>query len=127
MLQLFFLILFSTFSFSLYLYFVELIHNPLVFVILGWSTSVAAYYASRGFDLFNKQFEAFIINGSGEYWTGSKFTVDNNEEDLDEEPAFVFNDSQIEKTIRRVRNVTACDDLYVRILPKFIAEIEEID
>jgi len=119
MLQLFFLILFSSFSFSLYLYTVKIVQNPLIFVLLGWGTVVLAYYASHVVDLFNKQYQAYVINGSGEYWTGSKFSDGGDES----EPFFVINDVQVEKTVRRIQKITQCNDLYIRILP----DAEEID
>jgi len=123
MIFLFVMILLSTASFSLYLYLNEVVNNPLIYVFLGWSTVVVAHYLSYFFDLLkinvlNRNFQAFVINGEGEYWDGYCFTEGNRNTD----PVFVYNDLQMDTLIKRIIRVTGQNDLYVRIMPTEVLE-----
>ena len=123
MLFLFVLILMSASAFSLYLFLNELVVNPLVFVFLGWGTAVSAHYLSIWMDLaklfvLNRTFQAFVVNGEGEFWNGNVFTGDD-----DHEPDFVYNDLQVSKLVNRIISLTGNSDLYIRIVPQI--EIEE--
>jgi len=117
MMFLFVLMLMTAGSFSMYLYLHEIVNNPLIYVFLGWSTTVVAYYLSWFLDLtkiniLNRNFQAFVINGEGEYWDGIKFNIDN-----ETEPLLVYNDLQIDTLIKRVIRLTGQNDLYIRIMP----------
>jgi len=119
MIFLFVMILFSTAGFSLYLYLNELVTNPLIYVLLGWGTVVGAHYLSYFFDLLkinilNRNFQAFVINGEGEFWDGVCFT-EGKETDTD--PLFVYNDLQMDTLVKRIIRLTGQNDLYVRIMP----------
>jgi len=123
MMFLFVLILLSTASFSLYLYLNEIVNNPLIYVLLGWGTVVSAHYLSYFFDLLkmnvlNRNFQAFVINGEGEYWDGVRFTEGKH----DTEPVFVYNDLQMDSLVKRIIRLTGQNDLYVRIMPPAPAE-----
>jgi len=123
MLYLFILTLLSSCSFSLYLYFSVFVINPFVYVLIGWSTAVAAFVLSRFFDLLkfnvlNRNFQAFVINGEGEYWDGVRFTSGEH----DTEPQFSYNELQIERVTKKIINETGNRDLYVRVMPQ---EVEE--
>ena len=118
MIFLFILILASSSGFSLYLYLNEMVSNPLVYVLLGWGTVVAAHYISYFFDLLkmnvmNRNFQAFVINGEGEFWDGIRFT----EGEKNTDPVFVYNDLQMDTLIKRIIRLTGQNDLYVRIMP----------
>jgi hypothetical protein len=105
------------------LYLNEVVNNPLIYVFLGWSTVVVAHYLSYFFDLLkinvlNRNFQAFVINGEGEYWDGYCFTEGNRNTD----PVFVYNDLQMDTLIKRIIRVTGQNDLYVRIMPTEVLE-----
>ncbi len=111
------MVLCSASAFSVYIYIHELTQNPFVYVLLGWSCVVGAYYLSRFFDLvkmngLNRNFQAFVINGEGEYWDGIKFNIDEKTE-----PLLVYNDLQIDSLVKRVIKITGQNDLYIRIMP----------
>lgn len=125
MLFLFILLLLSTGMFSLYLYLEQIVQNPLIYVLIGWGCVVIAHYFSYWFDklkivVLNRSFQAFIVNGEGEYWTGEKFSNDGN----DNGPYFVYNDLQVSELVKRVIELTNNNDLYVRIMPQ--EDIEEM-
>lgn len=122
---LFILILISACAFSLALFFTGMVINPFVYVLIGWSAAVSAHYFSYWFDIFkivilNRSFQAFVVNGEGEYWTGAEFVAD----ETTSPPLFVYNDLQVDKLIKNVIKLTGNNDLYVRIMPQ--EDIEEI-
>jgi len=126
MLFLFVLILFSSCSFSLYLFLSGFVLNPLVYVLLGWGTVVAAHYITFLFDaiklnILNRNFQAFLVNGDGEFWDGESFTSGKN----GTEPEFTYNELQVNKMVKHVIHVTGNNDLYLRIMPQI--EFEELE
>jgi len=121
MLFLFILMLMSACSFSIYLYMAELVTNPFVYVLLGFGTTVAAHYLSNWIDLskfiiMNRGYQAFVVNGDGEFWDGTKFTTKGSE------PDFSYNDFQTTKQVRKIIKLTGNKDLYVRIIPQDVFE-----
>jgi len=117
MLFLFILMLLSACSFSIYLYMTELVTNPFVYVLLGFGTTVAAHYLSYWIDIskfiiLNRGYQAFVVNGEGEFWDGAKFAT------KDSEPDFSYNDFQTTKQVHKIIKLTGNKDLYVRIMPQ---------
>ena len=64
-------------------------------------------------NVLNRNFQAFVINGEGEFWDGIRFT----EGEKDTDPVFVYNDLQMDSLIKQIMRLTGQNDLYVRIMP----------
>lgn len=123
MLILFTLILTSSAGFSLYLWALPTVVNPLVYVLIGWGPPVLAYILSQLFDrirlnVLNRTYKAFIVNHQGLCWTGQDWEKDGAC------AKFFYNTCQVESEVRRIHE-NWDDDVYVRIMLPEEFELEE--
>lgn len=115
MIYLFTLMLTSSAAFSVYLHYIGAIINPLVFVLIGWLPAVVAYYLSNLWDLLriftlNRSYEAYIVNGQGDFWNGLTFTDQGK-------PKLFYNNFQVDHELKMLHGkFDDAVELYVRVI-----------